>query len=846
MVKAMVHSRSYFRCLISVLGVLLVGSLPSGNSRAWQMTSCAAAQTSTSSSQEPVRWVPFHQVRMEDPIWRPRMQRLVKETLPHAFDNTKDAQERLRLCAEYLEKGEGEKPRPHRFNTSDLYKVMEGAALLIQSEPSPEIEAQMDRIIEVISHAQGKDGYLYVPHLTGSINENEMGPRPYSFLIHSHELYNVGHLYEAAVAYAQATGKETLLEIAKKNAAHMKRVIFEGDPEYNSGKPVMQAPGHQEIEIGLLKLYSYTEDRMYLEMAKRFLDIRGVTFKPDGEGVNSATYAQQHAPVAKQSEAVGHAVRATYQYAAMAEVDSQLGTDDYSWALDQIWHDIVDQKMHITGGLGAVHGIEGFGGAYELPNKDAYLETCAAVGNVFFNMRMFLKYRDARYVDVAEIALLNNCLSGVGIEGTSFFYPNPLEAVQGHQPRSGWFGTACCPSNITRLIPQVSGYMYATDGKQIYCNLYGASSGEVQLDDQLVQITQTTDYPFGGTIDFLIEPEQEAEFEIKLRIPTWVTNKLVPGGLYASNQIESSWRVFVNGDELLGEEEQGYFAVRRLWKTGDRIKLELPMPLRVNFCHERVAANRDRIAFSRGPLVYCAEGVDNEGAVQRFFVDPETALISAELDVVKEGLLQGIPTFKIAGRQVDLSNDVSAAQIKLIPYFAWSNRDRSSMITWIPMAKRLATPDLMHPDALKFASVKASHTFGNDSVDAIRVRHTPKSSFDNSIRRWTSWPERGKSQWVEIELKDEEQIQSVGVYWYDDKGGVQVPGKWHLETLHADNWEPIAIYNTDEYSTLADNFNVVHPAQDWTTRRFRIVMEPQHDETCVGILAVEVEFAEKD
>jgi len=491
------------------------------------LCSVSAASTDT------LKMVPFEDVKMDDVLWRPMTVQLVEKTLPHALNETKVAQERLRLCAEWLESdGKTQKPTPHRFNTSDLYKVMEGAAMMIQAEPNPEIEKQLDRIIDIIARAQKDDGYLYISHIVGNPFVNEMGKRPYSYVIHSHELYNVGHMYEAAVSYARATGKTKLLEVAEKSARHVNRVIFEGDPNYNDGKPVMQAPGHQEIEIGLMKLYNYTGNRLYLEMTRKLLEIRGVTFRPTGQRVNSPEYAQQHAPVAEQRKAVGHAVRATYQYAAMAELDSLTGREVYSKALDAIWHDIVDRKMHISGGLGAIHSHEGFGPEYLLPNKEAYLETCAAVGNVFFNARMFLKYRDAKYVDVAEIALLNNSLSGIGLDGTSFFYPNPLEADAGHRPRSGWFGCACCPANVARLIPQVPGYMYAATTDSVYSLLYGSCNTQLELGGTDVSLKQTTNYPYDGDIRFTVTPASPVKFTLHLRIPTWAGEQFVPGDLY--------------------------------------------------------------------------------------------------------------------------------------------------------------------------------------------------------------------------------------------------------------------------------------------------------------------------
>ena len=788
---------------------------------------------------ETVKMVPFQKVQMTDTVWQPRIEMLVNETLPHAFKNTEVGLNRLRMCAEFQENNGGPKPEPHRFNTSDLYKVMEGGAMMIQAEPNPKIEELMDNAIDIIARAQADDGYLYVSHICGNPIEHEMGAKPYSHVIHSHELYNIGHLYEAAVAYAQATGKTKLLEVAEKSAQHVNKVFFEGDSKYNNGKPVMQAPGHQEIEIGLIKLYNYTGNDLYLNMAKKFLDIRGVTFVPNGTGVNSPGYAQQHEPVAKQTEAVGHAVRATYQYAAMAEVDSLMHKEDFSDALDSIWHNIVDTKMHISGGLGAVHGIEGFGPSYELPNKHTYLETCAAVGNVFFNMRMFLKYHDAKYVDVAEVALLNNCLSGIGLDGKSFFYPNPLEADFDHNPRSGWFGCACCPSNIARLIPQVSGYLYATDGEQLWCTLYASNQATLGLMGSNVKITQTTGYPFDGKIRFSIDPEKALKFNMNLRIPTWVGRQFVPGELYSYSGTSSMWSLKVNGKKIHPKVEKGFVSIDRTWNKGDTVELVLDMPVRVNICIEQVKANVNRISFTRGPLLYCAEGVDNNGIVQRFYVEPEKVMSGSKVQALNSGILAGLTQITVPAKE-NLGKYFAEAQVKMIPYFAWSNRDRSSMITWMPTLASMTHPDPSMPGVLKFASVKASHTWSGDTTQAIRMRNNPSSSADTSIRRWTSWPQKGQSQWVEIDLAKVSKIQSLGVYWYNDNGGVQLPGNWHIEVPVNGSWNKLAIYNTDQYSCLPDCYNTVHPSETLSVDKLRIVMMPAHGQTCVGILSVNI------
>jgi DUF1680 family protein len=711
---------------------------------------------------------------------------------------------------------------------------------MIQAEPNPKIEKYMDKLIKIIGSSQQEDGYLYASHQV-KWPERMMGDKPYSYVLHSHELYNMGHMYEAAVAYLQATGKDSFLKISEKSAQHINQVFFLGDPNYNDGKPVNQAPGHQEIEIGLMKLYRATGKKLYLDMAKKFLDIRGITFKTDGDGVFSATYAQQHKPVAQQEKAVGHAVRAGYLYSAMAEVDSVLGEDTYSKALNKIWHNIVDTKMHITGGLGAVHGIEGFGPDYVLPNKSAYNETCAAVANVFFNYRMFLKYKDAKYIDVAEISLLNNSLSGVSLDGVTFFYQNPLEVTKNYRQRSKWFGCACCPANISRLIPQVSGYMYTHTDDEIYTVLYGSSHTDIPLKSGMVHIDQKSDYPFEGKISIDVQPEKKQEFTLYLRIPTWAGKKFVPGKLYSYSQPSEPWYVKINNKKISVSPKKGFIALKRLWKEGDKVELYLPMEIKVNQCIKKVEANLDRVAITRGPLVYCAEEKDNQGIVQRFFLEPDD--ISGVEDEKKftRGIMKGITAINIPAKELKIKI-VQNSKLTMIPYYAWANRGNGSMNVWFGIKEKQAKIDYSKITEKKFHKVTASHTWWDNSVKAIREYNDPESSYDTSIPRWTSWPQKGEKQWVKIDLGKKKKVTRVAVYWYDDRGGVQVPGSWFLEspTTRGDRWKKIEIYNTDQYSSLKDVFNSVQPAKELTTRYIRINMTPQHSKTTVGILSVQI------
>lgn len=796
--------------------------------------------------------VSFDKVTLQDNFWSNRM-KLQKEVLvPVAFERTQEAVEDLRRTANYLKGIEGPLPTTSRFNTSDLYKVIEGAAYLLKMERDPELEKQIDDIAVIISEAQEKDGYLYPAHTTGSSAKAEhwggsgMGDKPYSWVVHSHELYNIGHLYEAAAAYYQATGKKNLLDIAEKSAKHVNKVFFEGDAKYNNGKPVNQAPGHEEIELALVKLYRVTGNKLYLDMAQKFIDIRGVTYIPDGKGTMSPEYAQQHAPVRDQDEAVGHAVRAVYLYSGMSDVGSLAHDSTMNPALDKIWRNIVDTRMHITGGLGAVHGIEGFGPEYELPNKEAYDETCAAVGNVFFNHRMFLLEKNGEYMDVAEVALLNNVLAGVNLEGNKFFYVNPLES-DGMVDRSHWFGTACCPTNLARLIPQVSGLMYAYTDDEVYCSFYASSAVDIPLKAGVIKLEQKTEYPFGENIVLSINPEKNNQkFAVKMRIPTWIGSQFVPGKLY--NYIDNNskiWEVYINGNRVgntafkKGEVslDKGFVSINRKWKKGDKVELRLPMPVRYNHAIEQVKADNGRVAITRGPLVYCAEGVDNVDAANRYFIEKpfDKPTITHDID----GIMKGIYSIKnIPAKYIDTKGTLHDSSLKLVPYYAWNNRGVSSMNIWFAENEKTVRESVVVlPTIIK--EVKASHTNGGESAYAMVDGKYPKSSFDNDIERWTAWPQRGVKQSVEYIFEKPTDLKAFSVYWYDDNGGVQIPESWNLEYMDNNGeWKQFPLYSTDSYSLLKDQFNLVHSDGDsFIINGLRLNMTPKKD-SAVGILQV--------
>lgn len=793
--------------------------------------------------------VPFHEVEMTSEFWHPRLITQRKVLVPFAFEKTEPGVAHLQAAADFLAGKKVEGHRPHRFIDSDLYKVMEGAAYLAQLQDDPELEAQFDRIVDVIASAQEPNGYLYPSHTTGvGTDKNMMGNEPYTFVVHSHELYNMGHLYEAAIAYYQATGKDKLLNVAEKNARHVNQVFFVGDPKYNGGKPIRQAPGHQEMELALVKLYKVTGKKLYLEMAEKFLEIRGKTYVPDGEGVMSPTYAQQHAALEKQSEAVGHAVRATYLYSAMADLAHLKKKNSYTQALHRIWGNVTDTRMHITGGLGAVHGIEGFGPSYLLPNADAFNETCAAVGNVLFNFRMFLVHKDAKYLDVAEVSLLNNVLAAVNLEGNRFFYVNPLEADgkypfnHGTAGRAPWFGTACCPSNMARLLPQVQGMTYAHDDKNLYLAMYAETSTKLDIAGTSLAISQKTDYPNEGRVEVSLNPEKLASFSLRMRIPTWTGKQFVPGKLYHYlNQSKPKWKISVNGKGVSPKTELGFAVLDREWKKGDKVVLELPMPTRLNECDERVEDNHDRVAFTRGPFVLCAEEVDNGGATQRFFLDKKPSVGKTTLSRVKHPAGSFIQVISQANA-LKKAGEPEKRKLSLVPYYAWNNRKPGSMIIWFPTTPELAVFD---PHALPkksiFKTLKASHTSDLDTVSAIGDGKEPRWSSGKKVPRWTSRPQLGKEQWVEGHFAKPRKLRDVGVYWMQDQQDVKFPKEWSLEVRNKGEWKPFELYVTDRYDNRANQYNVVHPAAPLTCDAIRIKMIPKED-AAVGILEVKVVF----
>ncbi|HEX8600112.1 MAG TPA: glycoside hydrolase family 127 protein [Chloroflexia bacterium] len=627
----------------------------------------------------PVEPVPFTDVRCDDEFWKSRIETNRAISIPFAFEQCERTGriDNFRRAAEVLKDTPDADRTPPAlvWDDSDVFKVLEGAAYALSSRPDPALEAYLDSLVELIAAAQEPDGYLYTARTINPENTPDYaGSKRWELERQSsHELYNLGHLYEAAVAHLQATGKRDLLDVALKSADLLDRT-------FGPGKESMW-PGHEVTEMALVKLYHVTGDGRYLALGKFLLDARG----PDGHEGSGREYNQSHAPVVEQSEAVGHAVRATYLYAGMADVAAATVETGYIDALDRIWEDVVGRKLYITGGIGATAQGEAFGPAYDLPNLTAYSETCAAIGNVFWSHRLFLLHADARYIDVLERTLYNALLAGISLDGTAFFYENPLESDGTHQ-RSPWFDCACCPSNVARFLPALPGYVYARHDDTIYVNLFMAGSAEIGLgDERVVKLEQETGYPWDGKVRIAVSNDVAGPFAIKVRIPGWARNEVVPGDLYRFvDSAEEMATLKINGELVDLQVDRGYATLTRVWQPGDVIELDLPMPARRVVANERVDADRGRVALQRGPLVYCAEWPDNPHVAVRDIVLAGDDTLTAEW---VPDLLNGVVVLKgRALRQTKVKGDEAPwteQDFTAIPYYAWAHRGPGEMLVWL-------------------------------------------------------------------------------------------------------------------------------------------------------------------
>ena len=629
--------------------------------------SCDYATQPETSQDYPVSPVDFTKVKLHDGFWKSRVDTVNKVTIPFAI---KKCEETGRVNNFIFAAGvkEGKFRGDWGFDDSDVYKVLEGASYSLMHKYDPELDAYMDQLIEYIAGAQEKDGYLYTAWtLKAQDYLNVMccyeGGERFTNLVNSHELYNLGHMYEAAVAHYLATGKRSFLNVAQKSAD------FIYDECITKGEKYI--PGHQEIEIGLVRLFRVTRDKRYLDLAKRFLDLRGTPGTQFSE-LNK----QAHKPVLEQKEAVGHAVRAGYMYTVMADIAALTGEQDYLNAIDTLWHNVVEKKLYINGGIGAGRTGEAFSDNYDLPNK-SYAETCAAISNVFWNHRMFLLHENAKYIDVLERSLYNCVISGLSLDGTKFFYPNPHvhngyeKFNKGLNGRSPWFSCSCCPSNLSRVIPSVAGYAYAIRDDNAYINLFMNSDVELETANGILNLSLRTGYPWKGYINIEVQNEYSVKAHLQIRIPGWLMGNPVPSDLYLYANTESTKPVFkVNGSQVEPDIKNGYASFYGEWQKGDVFEINYPMVVRKVKAHEKVVENKGLTSFEYGPILYCAEAVDNGGKAIDLSVDKAA---SFTVDY-RADLLNGTNV---------LNSKSSEQALALVPYHLWNHRGEGEMAVWL-------------------------------------------------------------------------------------------------------------------------------------------------------------------
>jgi len=744
----------------------------------------------SSDGSTPLRQVDFSKIHLSDPFWAPRIKTNSEVTIPHCFKACETRISNFRRAAK-LEEGHF---RGDPFDDSDVFKVIEGAAYNYKGNPDSISLKQLNDLIAVVTKAQEADGYLY----TARTIEGEKAPGRASnvrFLNEmggvnggdSHELYNMGHMIEAAVAHYYATGSRDFLNIAIKTADLI-------DQTWGPGAGQLKiSPGHQEIELALVKLGLATGDQKYIKLSKFLLDCRGHYRRPAGVHVemNDRYYANE-VPLAQLTEAVGHSVRTAYMLSGMTDIATLLGVDGFKKACDAIWQDTVGTKIYLHGGLGSGVGMaEGFGEAYQLPNK-GYSETCAAIANVFWNHRMFLLHRNSKYLDVMERSLFNNVLSGISLSGNQFFYQNPLISTGGYG-RVPWFGCPCCPTNLARAIPSVPGLMYATRGNELFVALYAAGKAELNIAGEKIEIVQATEYPWDGKIQLQLTPEKATTFALKLRIPGWAVGTPIPGDLYRYlGDAKTAPKLKVNGVDTALKMENGFAVLSREWKAGDTVELDLPMEIRRVLANDKVEANHGRVALERGPLVYCLEGIDNGGTIFNLLL-PD----NAELSVLRRpDLLNGVNVLSVNAlslrKQTDGTVQSTAVTVTAIPYYAWCNRGAGSMQVWLPREEK-ATQPLAAPSVANQSKVSAS--INHDSLNAVNDDLKPKNSNDHSLPRMTWWDHKGSAEWIQYDFEKTASVNGIKIWWFDDRagnGGCRVPEKCVIEYFDGTNWKPVA------------------------------------------------------
>ena len=631
----------------------------------------------------PIQPIPFTKVSLNDKFWLPRIEANRTVTIPTSFARCENTGRVKNF--EMAATRTGSFCTKFPFDDTDIYKTIEGASYSLAVHPDPKLQAYVDSLITIVGKAQEPDGYLYTARTIDPLH-----PHPWSGLERwvkenelSHELYNSGHMFEAASAHFLATGERNFLDIALKNADLLVKTFGPGKRHV--------APGHEIVEMGLVRLYRITGKKDYLDLAKFFIDERGhrAYDRNSTDEWKNGMYWQDDQPVTNQPEAEGHAVRAMYLYSGIADVAALTGDKAYVEAIDRIWNNMVSKKTYVQGGIGAVPNGERFGADYELPNATAYNETCAAIGEVFWNQRMFLLHGDSKYIDLLEKVLYNGLISGVGLDGKSFFYSNAMQVTGGfthpalEPARSGWFECSCCPTNLARFLPSLPGYIYARKGNSVFVNLFIAGSATVHLNSNNIKITQENNYPWSGLLKMTVNPEHTDNFKVLVRIPGWTQSSAIPSNLYAfADKSAAPVRIKINGVPVNYQIMSGYAVIERKWATADIVEVNLPMKVREVIANKALTDDNNKVALQRGPIIYCGEWKDNDGKVSNLII-PAKSVFNARFE---PDLLGGVTALKgKALRRVDsLINTAEKAEFTAIPYYSWANRGKGEMRVWFP------------------------------------------------------------------------------------------------------------------------------------------------------------------
>lgn len=739
--------------------LLLAGALAAGAS----LLPGASAETALVK----LRAVPFNQVQIQDSFWAPRQEtnRIASIPVNLAMLEKSGNLRNFELAAAKATNGfEGPV-----FMDSDVYKALEAASYSLTTHPDPELDKQLDRFIETLARAQQPDGYLDTYFIVKEPDKRWTNLRDW------HELYCAGHMIEAAVAHYQATGKRTLLDVASKVADHIDRT-------FGPGKR-MGYPGHPEIELALVKLWRVTGQQRYFDLSRFFIENRGRRFfaEEHKEPLDryDGTYWQDDVPICDHKNIKGHAVRAAYLLSGATDIAAETKNPALLAMIHRVWRNTTEKNMYLTGGIGPSAHNEGFTGDYDLPNLTAYQETCASVALAQWNHRLALLYGDARYADVFERSLYNGVLAGVSLDGTRFFYVNPLES-QGTHHRSPWFGCACCPPNVARTVASLGGYAYGLSDDALWVNLYIQGGAKVQVKGQDVALRVTTDYPWDGRITLRPELNKPSSFELRLRVPGWCRQASVS----------------INGERAaVSKLDRGYLVLNRSWKTGDVVELDLPMPVERIAANPRVKDNTGLVALQRGPLVYCVEAVDQREPLSALYLP-----VTAALDAQKEsGLLGGVVTVNAMAESATAADwtrtlyqrlpEPKRVPLRAIPYYAWDNRKPGAMRVWLRTAPPVPTVGGLETQA----EVKLSFVSGNCQPGGINDGLEPKSSGDQpgALCHW--WPHKGGTEWVQYTWQKPVRLGGASVYWFDDtgRGACRLPAGWRIDYLDGNDWKPV-------------------------------------------------------